>query len=53
MAVLAACAFYKPLHVLLPESSGMICATDTLCVEDMSTLAEATQLRYDAMRFVS
>lgn len=50
--LLAACAFYKPLRVLTPNTFGLNCVTDTLCVEDMSTVADATQLRDDALSFV-
>ena len=57
MAILAlllvACVFYKPLRVGTPETFGLTCVTDTLCVEDMSTVAEATELRDDALRFVA
>ena len=51
--LLAACAFYKSLRVLTPEAFGLTCLTDNLCVEDMSTVAEATKLRDDALRFVA
>jgi hypothetical protein len=50
---LAACVFYKPLRVFTPETFGLACVTDTLCVEDMSTVAEAAELRDDALRFVA
>lgn len=51
--LLAACAFYKPLRVITPETFGLTCVTDTLCVEDVSTVAEATELWDDALRFVA
>jgi hypothetical protein len=51
--LLAACAFYKPLRVVTPETFGLTCVTDTLCVEEMSTVPEATQLRDGALRFVT
>ena len=43
--LLAAYAFYKPLHSLTPETFGLTCVTDTLCVEDVSTADEAATLR--------
>lgn len=51
--LLGACAFYKPLRVLTPETFGLTCITDVLWVEDISTRAEATRLRDDALRFVA
>ncbi|MCA3436704.1 MAG: hypothetical protein INF48_05220 [Rhodobacter sp.] len=50
---LAACAFYKPLRVLTPETFGLTCITTDLCVEDTSTVAEATRLRDEALIFVA
>ena len=50
--LLAACAFYKPLRVITPNTFGLNCVTDSLCVEDMSTVADATRLRDDALSFV-
>lgn len=51
--LLTACAFYKPLRVLTPETFGLTCITDDICVEDTSTITEATRLRNDALSFVA
>lgn len=51
--LLAACAFYKPLRVLTPETFGLTCITDDICVEDTSTITEAAKLRDDALSFVT
>ncbi len=51
--LVAACAGYKPLRVVAPEPFGLTCVTDTLCVEDVSTVAEATALSDDALRFIA
>lgn len=45
--LLAACAFYeplRPLRVVAPETFGLTCVVNDICVEDTSTIAEATQL---------
>ena len=51
--LVAACALYKPLRALTPETFGLNCVTDSLCVEDMSSVTEATRLRDDALSFVA
>lgn len=51
--LLAACAFYKPLRVLTPETFGLTCVADDLCVEDTSTVPVASQLRNEALSFVA
>lgn len=51
--LLASCAFYKPLRVVAPETFGLTCVTDDICVEDPATIDAATQLRNDALRFIT
>lgn len=49
---LAACALYKPLRVLTPETFGLTCMSDDICVEDPATITEAIALGDNALRFV-
>ena len=51
--LLAACTFYKPLRGITPETFGLACVTESLCVEDVSAVDEAARLRDDALRFVA
>jgi len=53
LGTLAACALYKPVRVLAPQRFGLICPSSDICVEDLSTLAEARALRSDALAFVA
>lgn len=48
----AACTFYKPLRTLVPETFGLTCVADELCLEDATTIAEASRLRDDALQFI-
>lgn len=50
--LLTACALYKPLRVLTPETFGFTCTSDNICVEDAATIADATSLRNNALGFV-
>lgn len=47
------CASYKPLRVLAPETFGLICTSDDLCVETPDDIAQAATMRADALRFVN
>lgn len=42
----AAWAFYKPVRIILPEWAGVTCVSKTLCIDDVSKVAEAQRL-YD------
>jgi hypothetical protein len=48
---LAAWAFVKPARVLAPQLAGLECQ-GSVCVDDLSHLAEATELYEQAVRFV-
>ncbi|PJI93029.1 hypothetical protein BC777_1896 [Yoonia maricola] len=50
--VMTACHTIKPLRSLAPETFGLTCVTDTLCVEDPDTAPQAQRLATEAMRFV-
>ena len=47
-----ACATVKPIRSLAPETFGLTCVTDTLCVEDPQTAPPAQRLATGALRFV-
>ena len=48
----AVCGIYKPLRVVAPETFGLHCVADDICVEEIDTIAEATFLRDEALKFV-
>ena len=50
--LLTACALYKPLRVLTPETFGLTCVSHDICVEVPATIVEATRLRDNAVWFV-
>jgi len=45
-------ALYKPLRVLIPETFGLTCVSHDSCVEDLTTITQATRLRDNAVGFV-
>lgn len=49
---IAAWAFFKPIRVAAPELTGLYCANDTLCTDDMSRDQEAALLYDEALHFV-
>ena len=44
---------YKPTRVLAPELAGVPCASDVICLDDMSRYEEAVELYSDAYEFVN
>lgn len=53
MLPLAAWAMVKPLRVAAPELLGLTCATDGICTDDPSRMAEARALLKGAQSFVA
>lgn len=49
----AAMAFYKPTRVLLPQLFGLECPTEKICIDDLTKLEAAEQLRAEAVDFVN
>lgn len=49
---LAAWAFFKPVRILAPESAGVSCVTEAICIDDSSRLVEASRLYENAIQFV-
>ena len=45
--------FYKPTRVLAPELAGVSCASDVICLDDMSRYEEAVELYREAYEFVN
>lgn len=52
IALVGACAAYKPARRLAPETFGMTCPSRTTCVEDTEMLSDAKRLQFDAVAFV-
>ncbi len=50
---LAAWAAFKPIRVFAPELLGLHCSAQGVCVDDVSRLAEATELKVEAVAFVN
>lgn len=44
---------YKPTRVLAPELAGVPCASDVICLDDMSRYEEAVELYSEAYEFVN
>jgi len=49
----AALALYKPSRVLWPDLFDVHCVSDSICIDDMTRLAEAEALRAEAVTFVN
>lgn len=49
----AALAFYKPTRVLLPQLFGVECPSENICIDDLTRLEAAEQLRAEAVDFVN
>lgn len=45
-------AFFKPVRVLAPTLAGLDCPVAGICLDDLSRLKEASQLKVDATYFV-
>jgi hypothetical protein len=53
VAPLAAWIVVKPVRVIAPQMVGVHCVSDTICVDDLSRLNEAINLRQEALAFVA
>lgn len=51
--VLASCAIDKPFRVVAPEIFCLTCVTNDICLKDSATIDEASQLRTDALSFIT
>ena len=49
----AAWAAFKPVRVFAPELLGLHCSAQGVCVDELSRLAEATELKEEAAAFVN
>ena len=45
--------FYRPTRVLVPELAGIPCASDVICMDNMSRYKEAVELYGEAYEFVN
>ncbi|HMN79809.1 MAG TPA: hypothetical protein PKA20_07740 [Burkholderiaceae bacterium] len=46
-------ASFKPVRVIAPELLGLTCTQDGICIDDVSRLPEARELKAEAVRFVN
>jgi hypothetical protein len=49
----AAWAAFKPVRVFAPELLGLHCSAQGVCVDELTRLAEATELKEEAVAFVN
>lgn len=49
LVVLCLFVFFKPSRVLIPEINDVVCATGSICMDDLSRLREAETLLADAV----
>lgn len=49
LMVLCIFVFFKPSRVLIPEINDVVCATGSMCMDDLSRLREAETLLADAV----
>lgn len=49
LIVLCIFVFFKPSRVLIPEINDVVCATGSICMDDLSRLREAETLLADAI----
>jgi hypothetical protein len=50
---LATWYLYKPVRVLLPAINGVTCIRNTLCLDDVQKVSEASKLYDNALTFVN
>jgi hypothetical protein len=50
---LVAWAFFKPVRILAPETAGVTCVNERICIDDPSRLVEASALYQSAFQFVA
>jgi hypothetical protein len=49
LVILSVFVFFKPSRVLIPEINDVVCATGSICMDDLSRLREAETLLADAV----
>lgn len=49
VALVVCILLYKPVRIFAPETFGLTCFDNKICVEDPSTYAEAIQLTNDTL----